>query len=97
MIKHGSKMIPGGDERSVPQITIYCGPRRRRQLRMCGRGFHPRFCFSWPNAKTAVMGGEQAGETMAIVTIAAASGAASRSRGKAGGDEGQITACSTTR
>ena len=46
---------------------------------MCGRGFHPRFCFSWPNAKTAVMGGEQAAETMAIVTEAAPRGAASRS------------------
>src|SRR5258708_9689291 len=39
---------------------------------MCGRGFPPGFCFSWPNAKTAVMGGEQAAETMAIVTEAAA-------------------------
>jgi geranyl-CoA carboxylase beta subunit len=39
---------------------------------MCGRGFHPRFCFSWPNAKTAVMGGEQAAGTMAIVAEAAA-------------------------
>jgi geranyl-CoA carboxylase beta subunit len=39
---------------------------------MCGRGFHPRFCFSWPNAKTAVMGGEQAAKTMAIVQEAAA-------------------------
>ena len=39
---------------------------------MCGRGFHPRFCFSWPNAKTAVMGGEQAAETMAIVAEAGA-------------------------
>jgi geranyl-CoA carboxylase beta subunit len=38
---------------------------------MCGRGFHPRFCFSWPNAKTAVMGGEQAAGTMVIVTEAA--------------------------
>jgi geranyl-CoA carboxylase beta subunit len=34
---------------------------------MCGRGFAPRFCFSWPNARTAVMGGEQAARTMAIV------------------------------
>ena len=39
---------------------------------MRGRGFHPRFCFSWPNAKTAVMGGEQAARTMSIVTEAAA-------------------------
>jgi geranyl-CoA carboxylase beta subunit len=38
---------------------------------MCGRGVHPRFCFSWPNAKTAVMGGEQAARTMAIVSEAA--------------------------
>ena len=38
---------------------------------MCGRGFHPRFCFSWPNAKTAVMDGEQAARTMAMVTEAA--------------------------
>jgi geranyl-CoA carboxylase beta subunit len=38
---------------------------------MCGRGFHPRFCFSWPNAKTAVMGGEQAAQTMINVTEAA--------------------------
>ena len=37
---------------------------------MCGRGFHPRFCFSWPNAKTAVMGGEQAAETMGDLATA---------------------------
>jgi geranyl-CoA carboxylase beta subunit len=24
---------------------------------MCGRGFDPRFIFSWPSARTAVMGG----------------------------------------
>jgi len=34
---------------------------------MCGRSFHPRFCFSWPNARTAVMGGEQAATTLEIV------------------------------
>ena len=38
---------------------------------MCGRGFAPRFLFSWPSAKTAVMGGEQAARTMQIVTEAA--------------------------
>src|SRR3977135_4413438 len=58
---------------TVPQITIYCGASfGAGNYGMCGRGFHPRFCFSWPNAKTAVMGGEQAAETMAIVTEAAA-------------------------
>src|SRR4030088_3145578 len=73
MIKPGSKMIQAVTSASVPQITIYCSASfGAGNYGMCGRGFHPRFCFSWPNAKTAVMGGEQAAETMAIVTEAAA-------------------------
>lgn len=72
IIKHGSKMIQAVTNATVPQITIYCGASfGAGNYGMCGRGFHPRFCFSWPNAKTAVMGGEQAGKTMAIVTEAA--------------------------
>jgi geranyl-CoA carboxylase beta subunit len=72
MIKHGSKMIQAVTNATVPQITIYCGASfGAGNYGMCGRGFHPRFCFSWPNAKTAVMGGEQAAQTMANVTEAA--------------------------
>ncbi|WP_137890553.1 acyl-CoA carboxylase subunit beta [Ramlibacter sp. 2FC] len=72
MIKHGSKMIQAVASATVPQFTIYCGASfGAGNYGMCGRGFHPRFCFSWPNAKTAVMGGEQAARTMAIVTEAA--------------------------
>lgn len=73
IIKHGSKMIQAVANATVPQITLYCGASfGAGNYGMCGRGFHPRFCFSWPNAKTAVMGGEQAARTMAIVTEAAA-------------------------
>src|SRR5208283_4285544 len=72
VIKHGAKMIQAVTNATVPQITIYCGASfGAGNYGMCGRGFHPRFCFSWPNAKTAVMGGEQAAKTMAIVTEAA--------------------------
>ncbi|MDM0018243.1 acyl-CoA carboxylase subunit beta [Variovorax saccharolyticus] len=72
IIKHGSKMIQAVTNATVPQITIYCGASfGAGNYGMCGRGFHPRFCFSWPNAKTAVMGGEQAAKTMVIVTEAA--------------------------
>jgi geranyl-CoA carboxylase beta subunit len=72
IIKHGSKMIQAVANATVPQITIYCGASfGAGNYGMCGRGFAPRFCFSWPNAKTAVMGGEQAAKTMAIVTDAA--------------------------
>jgi geranyl-CoA carboxylase beta subunit len=71
IIKHGSKMIQAVTNATVPQITIYCGASfGAGNYGMCGRGFHPRFCFSWPNAKTAVMGGEQAAGTMRIVTEA---------------------------
>jgi len=72
IIKHGSKMIQAVTNATVPQITIYCGASfGAGNYGMCGRGFHPRFCFSWPNAKTAVMGGEQAAQTMVNVTEAA--------------------------
>ena len=73
IIKHGSKMIQAVTNATVPQITLFCGASfGAGNYGMCGRGFDPRFCFSWPNAKTAVMGGEQAARTMAIVSEAAA-------------------------
>ncbi|HXD42015.1 MAG TPA: carboxyl transferase domain-containing protein, partial [Ramlibacter sp.] len=71
MIKHGSKMIQAVTNASVPQITIMCGASYGAgNYGMCGRGYAPRFLFSWPSARTAVMGGEQAARTMQIVTEA---------------------------
>ena len=73
MIKHGSKMIQAVTSATVPQITIQCGASfGAGNYGMCGRGYAPRFLFSWPGAKTAVMGGEQAAQTMRIVAGAAA-------------------------
>jgi geranyl-CoA carboxylase beta subunit len=72
MIKHGSKMIQAVSNATVPQITIQCGASfGAGNYGMCGRGYTPRFLFSWPSATTAVMGGEQAARTMQIVTDAA--------------------------
>jgi geranyl-CoA carboxylase beta subunit len=68
IIKHGAKMIQAVSNATVPQITVYCGASfGAGNYGMCGWGFHPRFCFSWPNAKTAVMGAEQAAGAMRIV------------------------------
>jgi acetyl-CoA carboxylase carboxyltransferase component len=39
---------------------------------MCGRSFEPRFIFSWPNHKTAVMGPKQLAGVMEIVMRAGA-------------------------
>jgi len=71
MIKHGSKMIQAVANATVPQITIQCGASfGAGNYGMCGRAYAPRFLFSWPSAKTAVMGGEQAARTMQIVAEA---------------------------
>ncbi|MEP7297009.1 MAG: carboxyl transferase domain-containing protein [Burkholderiales bacterium] len=68
MIKHGSKQIQALSNATVPQITIQCGASfGAGNYGMCGRGFHPRFVFSWPVARTAVMGASQAAGTMEIV------------------------------
>ena len=73
MIKHGSKMIQAVSNATVPQITILCGSAfGAGNFGMCGRGFNPSFLFSWPNARTAVMGAEQAALTMSIVMEGAA-------------------------
>jgi 3-methylcrotonyl-CoA carboxylase beta subunit len=39
---------------------------------MCGRAFSPRFLWSWPNARIAVMGGQQAAGVLATVRREAA-------------------------
>jgi len=73
MIKHGSKMIQAVSNANVPQITLMCGASfGAGNYGMCGRGYDPRFLFSWPNTQTAVMGAEQAALTMAIVMEAGA-------------------------
>ena len=73
MIKHGAKMIQALTNAKVPQVTIMCGASfGAGNYGMCGRAFAPRFVFAWPNAKSAVMGGEQAATTMAIVAEAGA-------------------------
>jgi geranyl-CoA carboxylase beta subunit len=73
MIKHGAKMLQAVSNANVPKITVYCGASfGAGNYGMCGRGFAPDFCFSWPNARCAVMGAEQAATTMAIVLEAGA-------------------------
>ncbi len=70
-VKHGSKMIQAVANARVPRITIVVGGSYGAgNYGMCGRGFDPRFIFSWPNAKVAVMGGEQIAKVMEIVTRA---------------------------
>jgi geranyl-CoA carboxylase beta subunit len=67
-IKHGAKMIQAVANARVPKLTIVLGGSfGAGNYGMCGRGFDPRFIFSWPSARTAVMGGAQAAKVMDIV------------------------------
>ncbi|NKF23546.1 acyl-CoA carboxylase subunit beta [Solimonas marina] len=69
IVKHGSKMIQAVANATVPQLTIVMGASfGAGNYGMCGRGFGPHFIFAWPNARTAVMGGEQAASVMDIIT-----------------------------
>ena len=73
IVKHGSKMIQAVTNASVPKITLQIGGSfGAGHYGMCGRSFGPRFVFSWPSARVAVMGGEQAAKVMAIVAQEAA-------------------------
>ena len=70
-IKHGSKMIQAVANARVPKFTIVIGGSfGAGNYGMCGRGFDPRFIFTWPSARTAVMGGAQAAKVMEIVSAA---------------------------
>ena len=70
-IKHGAKMIQAVANARVPKFTIVLGGSfGAGNYGMCGRGFDPRFIFSWPTARTAVMGGAQAAKVMDIINRA---------------------------
>ena len=68
MIKHGSKMIQAVRNLEVPRITLMTGASfGAGNYGMCGRAYEPDFLYTFPNARTGVMGGEQAARTMSMV------------------------------
>ncbi len=68
IIKHGSKMIQAVANARVPKLSVVVGGSYGAgNYAMCGRGLDPHFIFAWPNNKTAVMGGAQAGKVLRIV------------------------------
>ncbi|MEV4298023.1 acyl-CoA carboxylase subunit beta [Microbispora rosea] len=73
IIKHGALMINAVANSTVPHITIVMGASYGAgNYGMCGRAYDPRFLFSWPSAKSAVMGPAQLAGVMSIVGRAAA-------------------------
>ncbi len=66
--KDGAKLVTAVATANVPKITILIGGSfGAGNYGMCGRAYSPRFLFQWPNARTSVMGGEQAASVLATV------------------------------
>ena len=66
--RHGAKMVTAVACTSVPKITmIVGGSYGAGNYGMSGRAFQPRFLWTWPISRTAVMGGAQAAGVLATV------------------------------
>ena len=84
IIKHGAMMINAVSNSTVPHLSIMMGASYGAgNYGMCGRAFDPRFLFTWPSAKSAVMGPAQLAGVLSIVARAA-----SEAKGKPYDEEG---------
>ncbi|HVY98129.1 MAG TPA: carboxyl transferase domain-containing protein, partial [Dongiaceae bacterium] len=66
--KDGAKLVTAVATATVPKVTVIIGGSfGAGNYGMCGRAYDPRFLWMWPNARIAVMGGEQASNVLAQV------------------------------
>jgi len=70
--KDGAKMVQAVATATVPRLTVIIGASYGAgNYAMCGRGYSPRFLFTWPNSRISVMGGEQAANVLLQVKLEA--------------------------
>ncbi|NYG59655.1 acetyl-CoA carboxylase carboxyltransferase component [Nocardioides daedukensis] len=68
IIKHGAQMINAVSNSKVPHLTVIMGASYGAgNYGMNGRAYDPRFLFTWPGAKSAVMGPQQLAGVLEIV------------------------------
>jgi 3-methylcrotonyl-CoA carboxylase beta subunit len=68
IIKDGAKLVNAVSNSRVPKITLVMGNSYGAgNYALCGRAYDPRFMLAWPSAKIAVMGGDQAANTILTV------------------------------
>ncbi len=68
IIKHGAMMVNAVANSKVPHLTVTMGASfGAGNYGMCGRAYEPRFLFTWPAAKSAVMGPAQLAGVLEIV------------------------------
>jgi acetyl-CoA carboxylase carboxyltransferase component len=84
IIKHGAMMINAVSNSTVPHLSVIMGASYGAgNYGMNGRAYDPRFLFTWPSAKSAVMGPAQLAGVLSIVARAAA-----EAKGQAYDEEG---------
>ena len=68
IIKDGAKLINAVSNSTVPHLTLMVGASYGAgNYGMSGRAYDPRFVFTWPNHRIAVMGPEQLAGVLSIV------------------------------
>jgi acetyl-CoA carboxylase carboxyltransferase component len=68
IIKNGAKLINAVSNSTVPAITIMMGASYGAgNYAMSGRAYEPRFLYTWPSHRIAVMGGKQAAGVLEII------------------------------
>jgi acetyl-CoA carboxylase carboxyltransferase component len=76
IIKDGAKMINAVSNSTVPHLTVMVGASYGAgNYAMAGRAYDPRFVFTWPNHRIAVMGPTQLAGVLSIVRRNAAAAA----------------------
>ena len=69
IIKDGSKLINAVSNSAVPHLTLMVGASYGAgNYGMSGRAYDPRFVFTWPGHRIAVMGPKQLAGVMSIIT-----------------------------
>ena len=69
--KDGAKLVNAVSNSTVPKISLVIGGSYGAgNYAMSGRSYNPNFLFSWPSAKIAVMGADQAAKTLTQIKTA---------------------------
>ena len=73
IIRSGAKLVSAVSNSIVPKITVIVGNSfGAGNYALCGKAYDPNFILAWPNAKYAVMGADQAADTLFTVQQKAA-------------------------
>ena len=70
IIQSGAQFVHAMSTATIPKFTVIVGSSYGAgNYAMCGRAYDPALILAWPNARYAVMGGNQAADTMLTLRI----------------------------